>query len=126
MKSKLVAMGYGGMKMLFQIPNEKSPTRLAATDSAVFLINTFGTTMPEFVLYHAKPERGSRAAVGAKAGGFNGISSGQDVLTFNVLPVGNGIFRLVPSQKLPPGEYFFAGKPVGNLMTVDAYAFGVD
>ena len=125
-KSKMVAMGYGGMKMLFQIPNEKSPTRLAATDSAIFLLNTFGTAMPEFVLYQAKQENGNRAAVGAKAGGFSGISSGQDVLTFNILPVGNGIFRLIPSKRLAPGEYFFAGKPVGNVMTVDAYAFGVD
>lgn len=126
MKSKMVAMGYGGVKMLFQIPNEKSPTRLAAADSAVFMLNTFGTAMPEFVLYHAKPEKGNRAAVGAKMGGMSGLKSGEDVLTFNILPMGNGLFRLVPSQKLAPGEYFFAGKPVGNAMTVDAYAFGVD
>jgi hypothetical protein len=64
--------------------------------------------------------------VGAKVGGMSGLNSGQDVLTFNILPVGNGVFRLVPSKKLPPGEYFFAGKPIGNVMTVDAYAFGVD
>ncbi|RZK22270.1 MAG: hypothetical protein EOO56_09155 [Hymenobacter sp.] len=126
LKSKMVAMGYGGVKMLFQIPNEKSPSRLAATDSAVFLINTFGTTVPELVLYQAKLEKGNRAAVGAKVGGLSGVSSGQDVITFNILPVGNGIFRLIPSKKLPSGEYFFAGKPVGNVMTVDAYAFGVD
>ena len=126
LKSKMVAMGYGGVKMLFQIPNEKSPSRFIATDSTTFLINTFGTSMPEFVLYQAKLEKGNRAAVGAKVGGLSGVSSGQDVITFNVLPVGNGIFRLVPSKKLPPGEYFFAGKPVGNVMTVDAYAFGVD
>jgi len=50
MKSKMVAMGYGGVKMLFQIPNGKSPIRLAAADSTVFLLNTFGTAMPEFVL----------------------------------------------------------------------------
>lgn len=126
MKSKMIAMGYGGVKFLFQILNEKSPTRLAATDSAVFLINTFGTAIPEFVLYQAKPEKGGRAAVGSKVGGMSGLSSGQDALTFNVLPVSNGIFRLVPSKKLFPGEYFFAGKPVGNVMTVDAYAFGID
>ncbi|RZJ57577.1 MAG: hypothetical protein EOO55_03100 [Hymenobacter sp.] len=126
MKSKMIAMGYGGVKMLFQIPNEKSPTRFASTDSTTFLINTFGTAMPELVLYQAKLEQGNRAAVGAKVGGLSGISSGQDVITFNVLPIGNGIFRLVPSKKLLPGEYFFAGKPVGNVMTVDAYAFGVD
>ena len=112
---------------MYQIPEEKSTIRLAAADSLSFLINTFGSGVPELVLYHAKSENGKRAVVGTQIKSMGGgASAGQDNLNFNVLSVGNGIFRLVPAKKLPPGEYFFSNKSVSNGSTVDAYAFGVD
>lgn len=123
-KSKMVGLGYGGTKFLYQIPEEKSPIRLAAADSVSFLINTSGAA-PELILYQTKPEKGKRAAVGAQFK-MTGVESGQDVLPFNVVSVGDGIFRLVPTKKLPPGEYFFTSKVVGNGTTSDAYAFGLD
>jgi len=125
-KTKATALGYGGVKFMYQIPEEKSPSRLPASDSISFLINAFGAAVPEFVLYQAKPEKGKRAAIGSEYKTFGGMGAGQDNLIFNVIAVGNGLFRLVPTKKLPPGEYFFAGKPVTNGATVDAYAFGVD
>lgn len=126
-KAKPIAMGYGGIKFQYTLDGEKSTARFAPGDSVLFLLNTFGTALPEFTLYQAKREKGKRVALGAKVKAMGtSAEEGGDVLTFNVLPAGNGVFRLVPGKKLPAGEYLFVGKPGANTITMDAYAFGID
>lgn len=118
-------MGYGGVTSQYEIAGLKAAVRKPITDSLVFLVNTSGAA-PEFVLYKAKVAKDKRAAATFSAGTFQAAKSGNNTISFNILPESNGVFRLAPSQKLEKGEYFFAGKNIGSSAAIDVYAFGID
>lgn len=125
MATKTKAFGYGGVSSQFEIEGIKGTVRKMSTDSIAFVVNTSGGA-PEFVLYKTKIEKGKRVAVSLTAKPIGGAKSGNNTIAFNMFPESNGLFRLVPSQKLEKGEYFFAGKSSGNANSLDVYAFGVD
>lgn len=124
--TKYIALGYGGVRFQYEIQGEASSIRLSQAESVSFLINTTGTTLPELVLYKVKPEKGKRNAVAMQAKALGGMKSGDNVMVFNTASVSNGIYKITPAQKLEPGEYFFAGKPVTGSTTIDVYTFGID
>lgn len=123
--TRMKALGYGGVTSQYEISGIKAAIRKPTSDSITFVVNTGGAT-PEFVLYKTKVTKDKRVAASLKVGPTSGAKSGNNTISFNVLPESNGVFKLVPSQKLEPGEYFFAGKPVASANSIDVYAFGVD
>ncbi|WP_221392636.1 hypothetical protein [Dyadobacter sp. NIV53] len=125
-RTKTKAFGYGGVTHQYEVSNVKSATRQNSADSVYFLINTGGVAIPEFVLYQTKIEKDKRVAATFTAKPIGGAKSGNNTISYNTLPAGNGLFKLVPSQKLEKGEYFFAGKPVGSANSLDVYSFGID
>lgn len=123
--TKLKAFGYGGATAQYEISGTSAGVRSQATDSVSFLVNT-GAGAPEFVLFKTKIEKGKRTAAHFSAKPTGGAKSGNNTISCNILPAGNGVYKLVPSQKLEKGEYFFAGKPNGSANAIDVYAFAVD
>jgi hypothetical protein len=115
-----------GASILFQVEGAKSALRLTADDNAVFAMNTGSEVLPELVLYKLKVVRGKREVATMKAGTFSGVKTGEDVITLDISKLGNGIFRITPSKKLLPGEYFFTGKPSTGSTSADAFAFAID
>jgi len=125
-KTKMKAFGYGGTDVLYEIDGEKSAIRISGSDSVAFLLNTGGTSSPELILYKLKSENNTRNAVSMQVKTFGSMKSGDNVIACNITQLSNGLFKIIPSKKLEPGEYFFTGKPVLSSTTIDAYAFGVD
>jgi len=78
------------------------------------------------VLYKLEVKKNKRTGTGAEIKAFSGMKSGKNIISFNVATLGNGIYKIIPNQKLLPGEYFFGGKPVQSATTIDVFAFGVD
>ena len=118
--------GAFGGSILFQVEGARSGLRLMADENAVFAINTGSEVLPELVLYRLKVARGKREVATMKAGTFSGLKTGEDVITLDISKLGNGIFKITPSKKLEPGEYFFTGKPSTGSSSADAFAFGID
>lgn len=126
LKTKKKALGYGGVSFQYEIAGTKATVNISQKDSVSFLINTAGTALPEFVLYKLKVEKDKRTAVGAEYKTFGGMKAGNNIISFNTVTVGNGIFKISPSKKLDAGEYFFGGKPVQSATTIDVFTFGVE
>jgi hypothetical protein len=118
--------GAFGGSVLFQVEGPKSGLRLAASDNAAFAINTGSEVLPELVLYRLKVVKGKREVATMKANTFSGVKTGEDVITLDISKLGNGAFKITPSKKLEPGEYFFTGKPSTGSSSADAFAFGID
>lgn len=118
--------GAFGGSILFQVEGPKSGLRLTANENAIFAINTGSEVLPELVLYKLKVAKGKREVATMKAGTFSGLKTGEDVVTLDISKLGNGIFKITPSKKLEPGEYFFTGKPSTGSSSADAYTFGID
>ncbi|HEV7378558.1 MAG TPA: hypothetical protein VGN64_02115 [Dyadobacter sp.] len=123
--TKLKAFGYGGATAQYEIAGVSAGIRTQSADSLGFLVNT-GAGAPEFVLFKTKIEKGKRTAAHFSAKPTGGAKSGNNTISCNIFPAGNGVYKLVPSQKLEKGEYFFAGKPNGSANSIDVYAFAVD
>jgi len=125
-RTKVKGFGYGGSTAQYEITGVSAGVRTLATDSVVFLVNTGGAA-PEFVLFKTKIEKGKRTAAHFSAKPIGGAKSGNNTISCNILPAGSaGIFKILPSQILEKGEYFFAGKPNGSANSLDVYAFAVD
>jgi hypothetical protein len=123
--TRMKALGYGGVTSQYEISGIKAAIRKPASDSLTFVVNTGGGA-PEFVLYKTKVTKDKWVAASLKVGPTSGAKSGNNTISFNVFPESNGVFKLVPLQKLEPGEYFFAGKPVVSANSIDVYSFGID
>lgn len=54
------------------------------------------------------------------------MKTGEGVIPFNVLSVGEGLHRIVPAEELEEGEYFFAGDAVDGSASFPVFAFGID
>jgi hypothetical protein len=126
LKMKSKAFGFGGAQSAYEIEGEKSASRLDKNESFSFIINTGGAA-PELILYKLKVEKKKREAAMVKINTFDGSAkSGENTIALNISQVSNGIYKIVPSQSLAKGEYFFASKTVTSGTTADVFAFGVD
>lgn len=125
-KTKKVALGYGGVNFLYEIKGVSSPLRITGTNQPEFLINTGGAPIPELTLYRLTATKGKRHAVGGAYKTFGGMKTGEDVIPFNILSAGEGLHRIVPTEELEAGEYFFAGPVVEGSSSFPVFAFGID
>lgn len=125
-KTRRKALGYGGVDFLYEIPGEQSAFRITDAAQLEFLMNTNGASAPEMVLYRLESRKGKRHATGASYKTFSGMQSGDGVIPYNVMSGNDGLQRIVPSQELVPGEYFFAGAAVEGSTTMPVFAFGID
>lgn len=126
LKTKRKALGYGGVSLQYEIEGAKASIRVLKNDSVSFLMNTAAAALPELVLYKLDVEKEKRTVVGVQYKTFGGMKSGSNVITFNTIALGNGIFKISPSKKLEAGEYFFGGKPVQTATAIDVFTFGVE
>lgn len=131
MKTKTKFLGYGGASVLYTIEGDKSPVRIMAADSAVFLIDAGGNALPDLSLYMLAVNKGARQATTQKLNGTfkqmgGNIMSGGAIIPINITRAGSSVYRLTPAKPLERGEYFFATKPVASASSVDVYAFGID
>ncbi|HEY0245405.1 MAG TPA: hypothetical protein VGC01_07590 [Mucilaginibacter sp.] len=120
-------LGYGGTDIIYQIPSENSTTRIKSRDGVSFLVNTGGSTMPEFVLYKLKIENKGRNVVGLQTKVFGpAVKAVDNVVTYNTVVVKSGVYKITIPTTLKSGEYFFSIKNINSLTTTDVFAFGVD
>lgn len=127
-KMKKKALGFAGVQYVYEISGNKSSIRL--TSDASFIVN-IGSAQPDaFVLFKVEPKDNSRQAVASDFSRIGGAQGSKGVVGISIKQVKPGIYELMPSSKLEKGEYLFAPKSGGNLMStttsVDVYAFGID
>jgi len=125
-KVKHKMLGYGGTSFLYEANGSCSPVRVKSEDDLSFMINTGGNPLPEFVLYKLKVDGDKRDAASMEVKLFGGTKTPENVITYNTSVVMSGVYKITVSQRLAPGEYFFAGKPVTSGTSVDVFAFGID
>lgn len=117
-------LGYGGSNAQYEVNGEQSSFRISSDAEQAFVINT-GGTVPELTLYKVKSDKGKRVAIFMKVRVLNGAMDGDNTVSLNVSALGNGLYKMVPSQPLEAGEYLFATKTTTGT-TVDSFSFGVD
>jgi hypothetical protein len=125
-KVKHKMLGYGGTSFLYEADGNRSPIRVTPQDDLSFMINTGGNPLPEFVLYKLKADGDKRDATSMEVKLFGGTKTPENVITYNTSVVKSGVYKITVSQRLAPGEYFFAGRPVTSGTSIDVFAFGVD
>lgn len=130
MRIKRKAFGMGGTDFLFDIAGVRSNVRIVG-DSISFLINTGGNALPELVLYKLKADDEKRSAVGTRLptgiAGFGKSKGVDNVISYNIILIQNGVYKITIPQRLVSGEYFFSHKLVmSETNTMDVFAFGVD
>jgi hypothetical protein len=88
----------------------------------------------EYVLARFEQKKDSRELVVLEMGGLRGPDAGlrsKDLLEFKVEQLSSGIYRVVPTSPLEPGEYCFfpsaaAGNAAAGSFSGRLYDFGVD
>lgn len=118
----------GNTPIVFKLNGPASPVRLPNQESMSFLINT-GQALPDnFGLYRMKSGKKDREATWLNVSAFDNKSD-KDVISFNYKKVKDGVYEIVPVQKLEKGEYSFVNKASYNTYAgakADVFAFGVE
>jgi hypothetical protein len=117
--------GFMSGASMLQVDGAKSGMRQAADQPVTFVVNTGGGA-PELILYKVKSVKGKREVASMKVSSFSGVKTGEDVITFDVAKLQDGLYQITPSKTLAAGEYFFTGKPVAGATSMDAFTFGLD
>lgn len=125
------ALGYAGGDQRYEVKGDKATIRVNSGEDVIFFINTGGAPLPELTLHKAEIKKGGRIVVLAKSRPFNlkgpTFDSGGKPLSFGATPLGNGVYKLVPTEGLEAGEYFFIPKDVNESRFDDySFAFGID
>jgi len=126
-KINVKAMGFGGGESVLEVKGEKSVVRFRADQKLEFVVLVASQqTDPQGIIqfFSLESKKGKRRLVVAKAGsmGRNGKSvTSERAIPFNATKYGVSSFRIVPVQRLAPGEYAL-GAP-GNH---DGFCFGID
>jgi hypothetical protein len=119
-----------GTPIVFRMDKAASPIRVTQQDTISFMINT-GSNIPEiFGLYKMDVlnKKKQREATWLNVSAFDNKSD-KDVIAFNYKKVRDGVYEIVPVNKLEKGEYCFINKASYNTYggaKADVFAFGVD
>jgi len=109
-----------GIKALFVIPGEKSPMRLSASDEMQFVVRveedfakaTATLQLLRFEVHHGERQRLLKIA---------DLRENKATLKLNAERYGSSSLKVVPSQKLAPGEYCLSRSTISQ-----GFCFGVD
>jgi hypothetical protein len=110
---------------MWKLEGEHSGVRLNVTETVQFIINTGSNLPPNLILYKLTVRRKYRDA-SYQRGTFNGLKDSDDMIAVSVSKAGDGLFTITPGTTLKRGEYFFTMKPSGEVLSVEAFAFGID
>jgi len=109
-----------GIKILIVIPGEKSPVRLSAGDEMQFEVRVeedFDKAIATLQLFHFEAQHGNRQLL-LKT---EDLRKNKATLRLNAERYGNSSLKVVPSQKLAPGEYCLSRSTI-----TQGFCFGVD
>lgn len=130
--TKAKGLGFSGAATNYELGGDKSAIRLKA-DSLSFVVSMAegaGDPSPWYLLFKATVKKGKRSGnyINSKTY-FGKSSSGSDLVSYTVRPLGNQVYEIIPSAPLTPGEYFFVNN--GTLAShggraATAFAFGLD
>ncbi len=132
-KSRTKALGYGGSESGLVMDNEKSNSRIKATDTFQFAVKmNMMMADPSMMvkLYRFTSKKGDRETIlSSQPGTFAKATSTDNDFGFSVQKIGNDTFILIPDKKLIPGEYGFMNMMMsggGMKMAYTVFAFGVE
>jgi hypothetical protein len=109
-----------GVKILFSIPGEKSPVRLNVADPMQFIVRVtedLPRATATIQLFRFEPQNGKRQML-VRRSEFRSNKASLKILTERY---GESSVRVVPAEKLAPGEYC-----VSRTTIPQGYCFGVD
>jgi hypothetical protein len=109
-----------GSKVLFVIPGGKSPVRLSAADEMQFVVRVeedFDRATATLQLFRFEGLNGVRQLELKK----EDVTKNKATLKLNAERYGNSSLKVVPSQKLAPGEYCLSRSTIAQ-----GFCFGVD
>jgi hypothetical protein len=130
---KTKALGFGGGDMVFEMEGDRSPVRIAQSDTIRFVVSladASGDPSRAFNLYKASVKKKKRTGKYSHSSGYFGKKSGTgDVIIYTVRKIKDGAFEIILTSKLEAGEYLFvnvSSLPAYGGNGADAFAFGVD
>jgi hypothetical protein len=109
-----------GTEVLLMIPGEKSPMRLSASDRMQFVVRVeedFDKAAATMQLFHFEAQHGERQ-LRIK---IEDLRKNKATLRINAEKYGSSSLKVVPSQKLAPGEYCLSRSTIAQ-----GFCFGVD
>jgi hypothetical protein len=109
-----------GIKSLLVIPGEKSPVRLSTGDDLQFVVRVeedFDKAKATLQLFHFDVQHGVRQLL---AKNYD-LRTNKATLKLNAERYGSSSLKVVPSQKLAPGEYCLSRSTI-----MQGFCFGVD
>jgi hypothetical protein len=126
-QTKVKAMGYGGARAMLSFKGRTSSVRLTS-EQQVFIVrlDTEGLNPGLMIgLNVLKTTKNAREITTASAG-FMGMgaktAAGETAIPLRFEKYGGHSFKIIPAERLAPGEYVIWTKPTGHL----GYLFGVD
>jgi hypothetical protein len=109
-----------GVKILFTIPGEKSPVRFNATDPMQFVVRVtedLTKATATIQLFRFEAEGGKRQMLARRSD----FRSNKISLKIHTEKYGESSVKVVPAEKLGPGEYC-----ISRTTIPQGYCFGVD
>lgn len=109
-----------GTKMLIVIPGEKSPIRLIASDQMQFVVRVeedFEKAAATLQLFHFDAQHGERQLLMK----IEDLRKNKSTLRLNAERYGSSSLKVIPSEKLTPGEYCLSRSTIAQ-----GFCFGVD
>lgn len=109
-----------GIKMLILIPGEKSPVRISAGDEMQFVVRVeedFDKAITTLQLFRFESQNGNRQLLLKK----EDLLKNKATLKLNAERYGSSSLKVIPFQKLAPGEYCLSRSTI-----MQGFCFGVD
>jgi hypothetical protein len=109
-----------GIKSLILIPGEKSPVRISAGDDMQFVVRVeedFDKASATLQLFRFDAQHGMRKMLAKN----DDLRKNKTTLKLNAERYGSSSLKVVPSQKLAPGEYCLSRSTIAQ-----GFCFGVD
>jgi len=109
-----------GTKVLFVVPGEKSPVRFSSGDGMQFVVRveeTFDKATATLQLFRFEGQDGARRLALKK----EDVRKNRATLKLNAERYGISSLKVVPAQKLLPGEYCLSRSTI-----TQGFCFGVD
>jgi hypothetical protein len=131
-KHKFHALGFTGVTAVYQVAGEKSPMRLKAGQKVEFVIRLEGKVDPleSVQLYRFEGIEGSRVVPIEDIDVLSRvtkISLASATVDFNAVKYGASSFKLIPIQRLAPGEYCLAVRLATKQENHSSgFCFGID
>jgi hypothetical protein len=131
-KRKLHALGFTGTTAVYQVPGEKSTVRLKADRKAEFVIRMKDKVDPleSVQFYRFEGMDGSRVVPIEDIDALGRVTSfplASATVDFNAVKYGASSFKLIPIQKLAPGEYCLTVRlATKQERNSSGFCFGID